>query len=44
MGEEYIENNNSNHIIIRPSTVYGEEDNFFNLFGKMVKYYLSFHW
>ena len=37
MGEEFIENNNSNHIIIRPSTVYGEEDNFFNLFGKMAK-------
>ena len=37
MGEEFIENNNTNHIIIRPSTVYGEEDNFFNLFGKMAK-------
>ena len=37
MGEEFIENNNSNHIIVRPSTVYGEEDNFFNLFGKMAK-------
>ena len=37
MGEEYIENNNSNYIIIRPSTVFGEEDNFFNLFGKMAK-------
>ena len=37
MGEEYIENYNSNYIIIRPSTVYGEEDNFFNLFGKMAK-------
>ena len=37
MGEEFIENNNSNYIIIRPSTVYGEEDNFFNLFGKMAK-------
>ena len=37
MGEEYIENNNSNYIIIRPSTVYGEEDKFFNLFGKMAK-------
>ncbi len=37
MGEEFIENNNSNHIILRPSTVYGEEDNFFNLFGKMAK-------
>ena len=35
--EEFIENNNTNHIIIRPSTVYGEEDNFFNLFGKMAK-------
>ena len=37
MGEEYIETNNSNYIIIRPSTVYGEEDKFFNLFGKMAK-------
>ena len=35
MGEEFIENNNTNHIIVRPSTVYGEEDNFFNLFGKL---------
>ena len=38
MGEEFIENNNSKYIIIRPSAVYGEEDNFFNLFGKMAKY------
>ena len=37
MGEEFIENNNTNHIIVRPSTVYGEEDNFVNLFGKMAK-------
>ena len=37
MGEEFIENNNTNHIILRPSTVYGEEDNFINLFGKMAK-------
>tara|TARA_Y100000996_G_scaffold414279_1_gene404699 strand:+ start:1629 stop:2558 length:930 start_codon:yes stop_codon:yes gene_type:complete len=37
MGEEFIENNNSNHIIIRPSIVYGEEDNFINQFGKMAK-------
>ena len=37
MGEEFIENNNTNHIVVRPSTVYGEEDNFFNLFGKMAK-------
>ena len=37
MGEEFIENNNTNHIIVSPSTVYGEEDNFFNLFGKMAK-------
>ena len=37
MGEEFIENNSTNHIIVRPSTVYGEEDNFFNLFGKMAK-------
>ena len=37
MGEEFIENNNNNHIIVRPSTVYGEEDSFFNLFGKMAK-------
>ena len=38
MGEEFIESNNYNHIIIRPSTVYGEEDNFINLFGKMTKF------
>ncbi len=37
MGEEFIENNNANYIIIRPSTVFGEEDNFFNLFGRMAK-------
>tara|TARA_B100000965_G_scaffold36294_1_gene26770 strand:- start:963 stop:1892 length:930 start_codon:yes stop_codon:yes gene_type:complete len=37
MGEEFIENNNSNYIIIRPSIVYGEEDNFINQFGKMAK-------
>ncbi len=37
MGEEFIENNNKNHIIIRPSVVYGEEDNFINQFGKMAK-------
>ncbi len=37
MGERFIENNNNNYIVIRPSTVYGEEDNFFNLFGKMAK-------
>ena len=37
MGEEFIENNNTNHIILRPSTVYGEEDNFINLFGKIAK-------
>ena len=37
MGEEFIENNNTNHIIIRPSIVYGEEDSFINQFGKMAK-------
>ncbi len=37
MGEEFIENFNTNHIIVRPSTVYGEDDNFVNLFGKMAK-------
>jgi len=37
MGEEFIENNNSNFIIVRPSVVYGEEDNFINQFGKMAK-------
>ena len=37
MGEEFIENNNTNYIIIRPSIVYGEEDNFINQFGKMAK-------
>ena len=37
MGEEFIENNSSNYVIIRPSIVYGEEDNFINQFGKMAK-------
>ena len=37
MGEEFIENNNTNHIIVRPSIVFGEEDNFINQFGKMAK-------
>ena len=37
MGEEFIENNNTNYIIIRPSIVYGEDDNFINQFGKMAK-------
>jgi len=37
MGEEFIQSNNSNYIIIRPSVVYGEEDNFINQFGKMAK-------
>ncbi len=37
MGEEFIENNNSNYIIVRPSIVYGEEDNFINQFGKIAK-------
>ena len=37
MGEEFIQSNNNNHIIIRPSVVYGEEDNFINQFGRMVK-------
>jgi len=37
MGEEFIQSNNSNYIIVRPSVVYGEEDNFINQFGKMAK-------
>ncbi len=37
MGEEFIENNSSNYIIVRPSIVYGEEDNFINQFGKIAK-------
>ena len=37
LGEEFIENNNSNHIIVRPSIVFGEEDNFINQFGRMAK-------
>ena len=37
MGEEFIQINNNNHIIIRPSVVYGEEDNFINQFGRMAK-------
>jgi uncharacterized protein YbjT (DUF2867 family) len=37
MGEEFIENNNTNHIIVKPSIVFGEEDNFINQFGKMAK-------
>ena len=37
MGEEFIENNNTNHVIVRPSIVFGEEDNFINQFGKMAK-------
>ena len=37
MGEEFIENNNTNYVIVRPSIVFGEEDNFINQFGKMAK-------
>ena len=37
LGEEFIENNNSNYVIIRPSIVFGEEDNFINQFGRMAK-------
>ena len=37
MGEEFIQSNNNNYIIIRPSVVYGEEDNFINQFGRMAK-------
>ena len=37
LGEEFIENNNSNYVIIRPSVVFGEEDNFINQFGRMAK-------
>ena len=42
MGEEFIESNNSNYIIVRPSVVYGEEDNSLISLGKWQKYYLSF--
>ena len=37
LGEEFIQNNNSNHIIVRPSIVFGEDDNFINQFGRMAK-------
>jgi len=37
MGEEFIQSNNNNYIIVRPSVVYGEEDNFINQFGRMAK-------
>jgi len=37
LGEEFIENNNSNYVIIRPSVVFGEEDNFINQFGRLAK-------
>ena len=37
MGEEFIQSHNNNHIIVRPSVVYGEEDNFINQFGRMAK-------
>ena len=38
LGENYIQNNHSNYTIIRPSIVFGEEDNFLNQFGSMTKY------
>ena len=38
LGEEFIENNSSNYVIIRPSVVFGEEDNFINQFGRMAKF------
>jgi nucleoside-diphosphate-sugar epimerase len=36
-GEESIIKNSTNYNIIRPSIVFGENDNFFNLFSKMAK-------
>lgn len=36
-GENVIMNHASNYHIIKPSIVFGEDDNFFNLFAKMAK-------
>lgn len=38
LGEQYIESNHNNFLIIKPSVVFGEEDNFLNQFGYMTKF------
>ncbi len=38
LGEHYIETNHNNFSIIKPSIVFGEEDNFLNQFGYMTKF------
>jgi len=38
LGEQYIESNHDNFTIIKPSIVFGEEDNFLNQFGYMTKF------
>ena len=38
LGENYIQNNHDNYIIIKPSVVFGEEDKFLNQFGNMTKF------
>jgi len=38
LGEHYIETNHNNYSIIKPSIVFGEEDNFLNQFGYMTKF------
>ncbi len=38
LGENYIQNNNNNFTIIKPSVVFGEEDKFLNQFGGMTKF------
>ena len=37
LGEQYIQSNHNNYTIIKPSIVFGEEDNFLNQFGYMAK-------
>ena len=39
LGEMSIRSKLDNHIIIKPSVVYGEKDNFINMFGSMAKYF-----
>jgi NADH dehydrogenase len=38
LGEQYIESNHDNYSIIKPSIVFGEDDNFLNQFGYMTKF------
>ena len=38
LGEEAVKRNSKNYAIIRPSIVFGECDNFFNMFAKMAKF------